>query len=30
VHVQGDPVEMAKLVKELFDLNLNSIANKFK
>jgi len=30
VHVQGDPVEMAKLVNELFDLNLYSITDKFK
>jgi hypothetical protein len=30
VHVQGDPVEMAKLVNELFDLNLYSITEKFK
>jgi len=30
VHVQGDPLEMAKLVNELFDLNLDSISNKFK
>jgi hypothetical protein len=30
VHVQGDPAEMARLVNELFSLNLYSIANKFK
>ena len=29
-HIQGDPIEMAKLVNELFDLNLYSIADKFK
>ncbi len=30
VHVQGDPVEMAMLVNELFGLNLSSIASKFQ
>lgn len=30
VHIQGDPVEMGKLVNELFDLDLYLIANKFK
>lgn len=30
VHVQGAPEEMAKLVNELFDLKLYSIADKFK
>ena len=30
VHVQGDPLEMARLVNDLFNLNLYSIADKFK
>ncbi len=29
-HIQGKPAELAKLVRELFNLDLNSIADKFK
>lgn len=28
-HIQGEPAELAKLVRELFNLDLNSIADKF-
>jgi hypothetical protein len=30
IHIQGDKQEMAKLTEDLFKLNLNEIANKFR